>query len=143
MKLLTTNGNLSQNAKDLITDIKSKNFSDEEIVQKYGMKNNRELHTTTRKLRVRGLLPRSLHAERGLKAWATRRKNATTHTTKGMKYSKITDTSINTKVSKSNSAPLTDYRTLYFGKDFLLQIHKKAMARLVVDHNNNLHILNS
>jgi len=143
MKLLTTNGNLSQNAKDLITDIKSKNFSDEEIVQKYGMKNNRELHTTTRKLRVRGLLPRSLHAERGLKAWATRRKNGTTHTTKGMKYSKITDTSINTKVSKSNSAPLTDYRTLYFGKDFLLQIHKKAMARLVVDHNNNLHILNS
>lgn len=142
MKLFTTDGKLSQNAKNLVTDIKSKNFSDEQIIQKYGMKNNAELHTTSRKLRVRGLLPPSIHAERGLKAWATRRKNGTTHTTKGMKYNKTTDTSVNTQVSKSNSTLVTDYRTVYF-KDFSVQIHKKAMARLVVDHNNNLHILNS
>jgi hypothetical protein len=51
---------------------------------------------------------------------------------------KTTD-SVTTEVTNK---PVTDYRTVYF-KDFSVQIHKRAMARLVVDHNNNLHILNN
>ena len=133
MKLLSKDRKLSQHTKNLIADIKSKTLSQQQIIQKYGMKDRTELHATTRKLRIQGLIPPSSHSERMKKAWATRKENGTTHTTKGMKFSKTTE---------SSSSPILDYRTVYF-KDFTVQIHKKAMARLVVDHNNNLHILNS
>ena len=41
-----------------------------------------------------------------------------------------------------NTASINNFRTVFF-QDFSVQIHKKANSRVVLDENNNVHILNN
>ena len=116
---------------NFIADYKSGNFTADQLVKKYKFAHRQDYYTTCSEFRQKGLLPPSKLSESIKKYWAE--KKATEGTTKKA-------SPVQTQITKSQ--PVTDYRTVYF-KDFSVQIHKKAMARLVVDHNNNLHILNS
>jgi hypothetical protein len=120
-----------ENRKQFIQDYKSGSFKTPQLVKKYKFKHAQEFYQVVCDLRKSNLLPVSSLSESKKKAWETRKANKAN-------MIKTTD-SVTTEVTNK---PVTDYRTVYF-KDFSVQIHKKAMARLVVDHNNNLHILNN
>jgi hypothetical protein len=117
---------VAQVRENFIKDCMSGNFKTQELIKKYKFPNAQDYYLTTSMLRKKGLLPKSKLSESIKKYWAKKKAE--------------TQAPIQTKVTKDQ--PLSDFRTVYF-KDFTVQIHKKAMARLVVDHNNNLHILNS
>lgn len=110
---------------NFINDYKSNKFTTKKLVQKYKFKNEQDVYMTVSNLRKEGLLPET-NLSKSIKAYFERKQN--------------TNKSIDT--IKDRNTPVVDYRTVYF-KDFTVQIHKKTMARLVVDQNNNLHILNS
>jgi hypothetical protein len=121
--------------KQFIKDYKS-GVKVSELTKKYKVSNDAYTYNMIYNLRKLNLIPAAKkssvdHAERMKKAWETRKANKAN-------MIKTTD-NVTTEVTNK---PVTDYRTVYF-KDFSVQIHKKAMARLVVDHNNNLHILNN
>ena len=112
--------------KQFCADYQSGKYSGAQLVKKYSFNNTQDVYQYTTTLRKRGLIPES-KLSKSIKDYYQKKKEGT--------YSTISS-------SKSTNTPVVDYRTVYF-KDFTVQIHKKAMARLVVDHNNNLHILNS
>lgn len=125
-----------ENQKQFIKDYKS-GMKTSELTKKYKVSNDAYTYQLIWQLRKQNLLPakaekktvetpKSYQSDSRKKAWETRRAN-------------LANTDKKTEVTNK---PVSDYRTVYF-KDFSVQIHKKAMARLVVDHNNNLHILNS
>lgn len=113
--------------KQFVNDYKS-GMKTSDLTKKYSITNNQYTYQLIYKLKQKGLIHKVTdHSTTMKKAWETRRANLSN----GEKKSEAV-----------TNKPLTDYRTVYF-KDFTVQIHKKAMARLVVDHNNNLHILNN
>lgn len=118
---------IPQVRENFINDFKSGKFTTAQLVKKYKFAHRQDYYTTTSSLREKGLLPQSKLSESIKKYWADKKANKT-------------EAPVQTKITKDQ--PIVDYRTIYF-KDFTVQIHKKTMARLVVDHNNNLHILNS
>jgi len=103
--------------KAFVADYNSKKFKSKLLIKKYNFSNSPQLYGTITALRKEKLIPAS-KLSLSLKRYYD-----------------------NKNIRKANS-PIAEYRTVYF-RDFSVQIHKKAMARLVVDHNNNLHILNS
>lgn len=117
---------IPQVRENFIKDCMSGNFKTDDLVKKYKFANAQDYYLTTSKFRKQGILPKSKLSESIKKYWAKK---------KAGQQAPV-------KTSTTKDQPITDYRTVYF-KDFTVQIHKKAMARLVVDHNNNLHILNS
>lgn len=110
-----------------IADVKSKNYTNDQLVKKYNFNGIQDFYQTTGNLRRRGKLPKTKLSEAISKYWAKKKEGKTTETK-------------SVKKDRTNIS-IAEYRTVYF-KDFSVQIHKKAMARLVVDQNNNLHILN-
>lgn len=117
---------VAQVRENFIKDCMSGNFKTQELVKKYKFPSSQDYYLTTSMLRKKGLLPKSKLSESIKKYWAKKKAEQ--------------QAPVQTTITKDQ--PIADYRTVYF-KDFTVQIHKKAMARLVVDHNNNLHILNS
>jgi hypothetical protein len=121
---------LIQSVKEnFISDYKSKKFSAKQLTQKYKFKNPHDVYMTVSTLRKEGLLPETA-LSKSIKQYYKSKKVVDVN---------ITDLIPNTV--KDKNTPVIEYRTVYF-KDFTVQIHKKTMARLVVDQNNNLHILN-
>lgn len=99
-----------------VADIKA-GVKTNELVTKYGFPNRRELYYTVYYLRKTGVLPKRKN----------KLKNSNT-----VKASNI----------KQDAKTVNEFRTVYF-QDFSVQIHKNNKSRVVVDANNNLHILNS
>lgn len=123
-----TNGLTEVKLQKLINDIKSKKYKNTVLIEKYGM-TSPNFYSLTQSLRKKGLIPSSVMSEKLKNAFASRNTATTDDTVKKVKSEKITGS-------------IAEYRTVYF-KDFSVQIHKKALAKLVVDQHNNLHILNS
>lgn len=126
---MTFSSKESQNK--FIADYNSKKFTTNELVKKYGFLNNQDLYGTLTTLRKQKLVPESKLSMSIKNYYKNKISNSSNKTAE-----------TKTKSVKDSNTPISEYRTVYF-KDFSVQIHKKAMARLVVDHNNNLHILNS
>ena len=118
---------IPQVRENFITDYTSAKLSTDELISKYKFSSRQDLYQTTCELRKAGLLPKTTLSEAISKYYAKKKKTSVDHSIKTSSYT---------------NQPATEYRTVYF-KDFTVQIHKKAMARLVVDYNNNIHILNS
>jgi hypothetical protein len=115
---------------NFIKDYKSNKFTAKQLATKYKFRNIHDVYMTVSTFRKEGLLPESKLSQ-SIKEYYKNKKTAEVN---------ITDLIPNTV--KDRNTPVVEYRTVYF-KDFTVQIHKKTMARLVVDHNNNLHILNN
>ena len=112
---------------NFLNDYKSKKLKSTDLVKKYSFKNRQDLYQTISDLRKEGLLPES-KLSTAIKSYYKNKKDIKPTTTANIS-------------TKDRTAPIVDYRTVYF-KDFTVQIHKKSMARLVVDQHANLHILN-
>ena len=113
---------------ELIKDCQTGNFKVKQLVKKYNL-SPAYVYQFKSKLKDKTVAKTLNISEAMKRAWVTRRANAA-NANKEVKIEEITN------------RPVADYRTVYF-KDFSVQIHKKALARLVVDHRNNLHILNA
>jgi hypothetical protein len=114
---------------NFINDYKSGKLKSKQLVEKYKFASIHDFYMTVSNFRKEGLLPETTLSKSIKAYYKTKETNAV-------------KTNNDVRTINDRSTPLADYRTVYF-KDFTVQIHKKAMARLVVDHNNNLHILNS
>ena len=110
---------------NFVNDYKSNKYTTKKLITKYKFKSTQDYYCTVSFLRKEGLLPETT-LSKSIKAYYDRKQKGTT--------------TVNTVTTRNT--PVVDYRTVYF-KDFTVQIHKKTMARLVVDQNNNLHILNN
>jgi hypothetical protein len=113
---------------ELIKEFQAGNFKTKQLAKKYNLTTAYIYQIASRLKKQNQATKTDISASRK-KAWETRRANAA-NTEKTAKAIEVTN------------RPVSDYRTVYF-KDFSVQIHKKALARLVVDHRNNLHILNA
>lgn len=111
----------------LINDIKSNKYKNVTLIEKYKM-TTANFYSLTQNLRKKGLIPAS--------AWSEKLKSAFSAKTT------TADTSVKKENSNGVKVTFNEYRTVFF-KDFSVQIHKKALAKLVVDQHNNLHILNN
>ena len=102
-----------------VADIKA-GVKTSELVTKYNFPNVRELYYTVYYLRKTGVLPKRKHktAKKVVKPVMTQTKTV------------------------DNTASINNFRTVFF-QDFSVQIHKKANSRVVLDENNNVHILNN
>ena len=123
------NGLTEAKYQKLINDIKSEKYKNTVLIDKYKM-TSAAFYSLTTKLRSKGLIPESIMSEKLKNAFAGRNSSTTDNSVKKPKSSDKVNVTIN------------EFRTVYF-KDFSVQIHKKALARLVVDQHNNLHILNN
>jgi hypothetical protein len=112
-----------------IADIKA-GVKTSDLVTKYGFPNRGKLYQTMYYLRKTGVLPKRKH-NTAKKATAVAKPLSFKLFKTVMPESKTVD---NTKS--------TNFRTVYL-QDFSIQIHKKANSRVVVDENNNIHILNN
>ena len=102
-----------------VADIKA-GVKTEVLVSKYGFPNRGKLYQTMYYLRKTGVLPKRKH------------KTAKKVVKPVMTQSKTVD----------NTTSVNNFRTVFF-QDFSVQIHKKANSRVVLDENNNVHILNN
>ena len=102
-----------------VADIKA-GVKTEVLVSKYGFPNRNKLYQTMYYLRKTGVLPKRKHktAKKVVKPVMTQTKTV------------------------DNTASINNFRTVFF-QDFSVQIHKKANSRVVLDENNNVHILNN
>ena len=113
-----------------IADIKA-GVKTSDLVTKYGFPNRGKLYQTMYYLRKTGVLPKRKHTK-AKKATVVMKPVSLTQFKTVMAESKKVD----------NTASLNNFRTVYL-QDFSIQIHKKANSRVVVDENNNIHILNN
>ena len=102
-----------------VADIKA-GMKTNELISKYNFPNRRELYYTVYYLRKTGALPK-----RKTKA--------------SKKLAKPVSTQPKTV---DNTKSVNNFRTVYF-QDFSVQIHKNANSRVVLDENNNIHIINN
>jgi hypothetical protein len=102
-----------------VADIKA-GVKTSELVSKYGFPNRGKLYQTMYYLRKTGVLPKRKHkaAKKAVKPVMTQSKTV------------------------DNTKSVSNFRTVYF-QDFSLQIHKNANSRVVLDENNNIHIVNN
>jgi hypothetical protein len=127
MKTIANRRFTNQELKSFIIDVNSEKLNQKELMSKYNLRTVEALKQRIKRLKADGLVTITpakdeLSASR-LKAWVTRRKNMATK-----------------NETTSSSQPLkVEYRTVFF-KDFTIQIHKKSMAKLVIDQNNNIHL---
>lgn len=105
-----------------VADIKA-GVKTSELVTKYGFPNRRELYYTVYYLRKTGVLPK--------------RKSKKTVSSKSIATVKSVKA-----VSKDVTHTSNNFRTVYF-QDFSVQIHKNSNSRVVLDENNNIHIVNN
>lgn len=102
-----------------VADIKA-GVKTSDLVSKYGFPNRRELYYTVYYLRKTGVLPKRKYktAKKAVKPVITESKTV------------------------DNTKSINNFRTVYF-QDFSVQIHKNANSRVVLDENNNIHIVNN
>ena len=105
-----------------VADIKA-GVKTNELVKKYNFPNVRELYYTVYYLRKTGVLPK--------------RKSKTAKLAKPAVKTVATKTKDKTAMTSDNQ-----FRTVYF-QDFSVQIHKNAKSKVIVDQNNNIHIVNN
>lgn len=114
----------SQETKNsFIKDHASKQYTTKQLVKNYKFASTQDLYQTVSTLRKEGLIPKTAFSDAISRYWKEKKK-------KQQSNEKVSDSSVK------------EYRTVYF-KDFTVQIHKKSMARLVVDGNSDIHILNA
>ena len=97
-----------------INDFKN-GMTTKQLAEKYNFPNERRIHYTVYYLRKKGLIPQP----------------------KFKKSNKVQKT----VKKQENNTIVNEFRTVYF-QDFSIQLHKNANSRVVVDKNNNIHILN-
>lgn len=97
-----------------INDFKS-GMSTKDLVSKYNFPSERSLHYMVYYFRKKGLIPQPQFKS-------------------SRKVKKAT-------VKQDNNV-VNEFRTVFF-QDFSIQLHKNANSRVVVDKNNNVHILNN
>lgn len=108
-----------------INDFKS-GMKTKDLVSKYNFPSERAVHYMVYYFRKKGLLPK------------VKSKNPSVKTIKAVKASKMVETTTTTeKATKVN-----DFKTVFF-QGLTVQIHNDVTSRVVVDKNNNIHILNS
>lgn len=113
-----------------VADIKA-GVKTEVLVSKYGFPNRGKLYQTMYYLRKTGVLPKRKHKTA---------KKATT-VAKPLSF-KLFKTVMPESKTVDNTVSINNFRTVFL-QDFSIQIHKKANSRVVVDENNNIHILNN
>lgn len=102
-----------------VADIKA-GVKTSELVTKYNFPNVRELYYTVYYLRKTGVLPKRKYK-----------------TVKSVKSKPAIVAQPKQAITTAN-----DFRTVYF-QDFSVQIHKNAKSKVIVDQNNNIHIVNN
>jgi len=112
-----------------VADIKA-GVKTSDLVTKYGFPNRGKLYQTMYYLRKTGVLPKRKH-------------NTAKKVSPVMKPVSLKQFKTVMPESKTvDNTKSTNFRTVYL-QDFSIQIHKKANSRVVVDENNNIHILNN
>ena len=127
MKTIPNRRFTAQELKDFIIDVNSEKLTQKELISKYNLRTLEAFKQRIKRLKSECLVTKTpgkddLSAIR-LKAWVTRKKNI----------------AIKNEITASSQPLKVEYRTVFF-KDFTIQIHKKSMAKLVIDQNNNIHL---
>ena len=116
--------------KAFVADIKA-GVKTNELVTKYGFPNRGKLYQTMYYLRKTGVLPKRKHK-------TAKKVNPVMKPVSLKQFKTVMPESKTVDNTKSTN----NFRTVYL-QDFSIQIHKKANSRVVVDENNNVHILNN